>query len=104
MPADTKYLSWEFMNLIADQKPECMQAYLTCISNADDKGHCCISKKLLEEDICLSWGKFCNDIRKLARLGLLDFFRPDDGQDVVVNLIFDQNNLHEENSYHELRE
>lgn len=93
MPSSLYTLSREFLNLIANNIPATLQTYLTCVDYSDSKGHLYISKKMIEEEAWLSWTKFCNDLHTLARLGLLNFIRTNEGKSFIIDITIEQDYL-----------
>lgn len=63
-----------------------MPAYLLTLQQVDD-GSATIARSYIEQDKSMSWIKYVNDIKALARLGLLEWHRA--GDTLSVTLAYD---------------
>lgn len=68
---------------IAESAPRAMPAYLLTLQQVDD-GSATIARSYIEQDKSLSWTKYVNDIKALARLGLLEWHRHGDTLNVTL--------------------
>lgn len=68
----------EYLNRIADHCPRAMSTYLLCWREADDDLDVMLSKRFILFDYYNSFTRVLNDIKALAREGLLSFTVQDD--------------------------
>lgn len=59
---------------ICEKEPRALLAYIICWQNSDNDLSCLMTRDFIQVDKSLSWAKFRNDIKSLARLGLLEWF------------------------------
>jgi hypothetical protein len=69
--------------LIAENCPRALYAYVICHINADEDLFIHISRRIIDEK-SLSWTRFCNDIKSLARQGLLEWGHEDGGLSITL--------------------
>ncbi len=58
---------------IAENCPRSFAAYLMCYQNADHDLYANLTKQIVEKEKSMSWTKFRNDVKALARQGLLEW-------------------------------
>lgn len=67
------FTSHELLDRLSRHCPEAISAYLHCISRANDEGKVVFERQQVSENMCESWIKFRNHIRKLALEGVLEY-------------------------------
>ena len=68
---------------IAESAPRAMPAYLLTYQQVE-RGSATIARDYIELDKSMSWTKYKNDLKSLARLGLLEWHQK--GKNIVVRL------------------
>lgn len=63
---------------ISEKYPRALAAYILCWQHADSDLSCLMTREFISVDKSMSWAKFYNDIKSLARLGLLEWFPKED--------------------------
>ena len=74
MDDQTINLSVEYLNRIADHCPQALGTYLLCCANSDDSGYVTITREEILYRQYSTYTRVCNDLRRLAREGLLEFY------------------------------
>ena len=69
----TKYTSFQTLDTISRHCPEALHTYLLVILRIDKEGHATFTKKFIKDDLCETWTKFVNNLKKLYIEGLLEF-------------------------------
>lgn len=77
-------LSLDVLDNIARHCPRALETYLHVWLKADNDGVLVVQKDDVVEELCLSFTKFCNDLRTLSKEDLLKFNKSDIG--VVIQL------------------
>lgn len=80
---DHKDISQTALFLISENCPRALYAYIICCQHCDEENLVYIDRKLID-DRSLSWTRFCNDIKSLARQGLLEWTQDEDGLTIIV--------------------
>lgn len=66
-------LTPDVADLISRHCPRALSAYVLCLSHADEEGRLMFTKTQILSDFSESYTKFRNDIKALAREGLLEW-------------------------------
>lgn len=66
--------SQEVLERISRHCPEALSTYLQCINRANKEGKVVFTRDRVEIDMSESWHKFKNNIKKLARENLLEWY------------------------------
>jgi hypothetical protein len=69
----TKHIPTEYLFQISEQAPRSLSAYIMLCHIADNDGRVEVDREWVENTKNLSWTKFKNDLRALARLGLIEW-------------------------------
>ena len=80
---DANSISQTALMLIAENCPRALYAYVICHINCDENLFIHISRRIIDEK-SLSWTRFHNDIKSLARQGLLEWCYEDDGLSITL--------------------
>jgi hypothetical protein len=82
---DHTYIPQTVALIIAENCPRAISAYLICQQYADKENFVMIDRAILD-DKSMSWTRFCNDIKSLARQGLLEWSRDDEEEVLKIIL------------------
>ncbi len=77
MDDQTIHLSIEYLHKIADHCPRALGTYLLCFQHADDDLCVIIDRDIVTLEHHYSYTRLCNELRMLAREGLLEFYIED---------------------------
>lgn len=76
--------SQEVLDQISRHCPSALSVFLQCINRADEDGSFYFTKNLVEDEMCISWTKFKNHIRKLSSENLLEWHMLDGGISITM--------------------
>ena len=74
---DSINVSIEYLNKIADHCPRALGTYLMCWRRADDNLQLTLSRQVISDELA-TYTRTINDLRLLAREGLLEFYHMQD--------------------------
>ena len=63
----------EILDLIGRHCPRSLNTYLMCLGHSNEEGKSIFSKQQIAQDLSESFAKFRNDLKALAREGLLEW-------------------------------
>jgi hypothetical protein len=78
-----KYIPEETVFQISEVCPRSLLAYILCVRCADDDYFALMTRELID-DKSLSWTRFKNDVKALARLGFVEWREVADGIAISV--------------------
>lgn len=78
------YVPLEILDQIGRHCPRSMSLYALCLGRMDDEGNVMFSKKEIRDDLSDSYCKFRNDLKALAREGLLEWHEMGDNLHVTI--------------------
>lgn len=63
----------ELLERISRHCPSAMATFLHCMNRQNDKGQVYFDKKMVEEEMSISWTKFRNQVKMLALENILEW-------------------------------
>lgn len=69
---------------VAEFCPRALFTYLFIEKNKDENCHLIVSRQVIVNDMSLSWTRFVNDVKALARLGILEWHQSHDNLQIIL--------------------